>query len=100
MSSTNVRHRRSLRSAIPQRERAQAARRVSFAIAALLIGGCASSYYVNERTGERIPAHGPVENADLAACQAIYQRAFAQGPQLWYGEIVPDCMKARGWRLE
>jgi len=77
------------------------ARCAALASVALPCAGCASSqFYVNERTGERIPAHGQVENADLAACQAIYQRAWAQGPQLWYGEIVPECMKARGWRLE
>jgi len=71
------------------------------AIAALLAGCASSAYYVNERTGERIPAMGPSQNADLAACQAEYQRAFAQtGGQLWFGEIVPDCMKARGWRRE
>ena len=68
----------------------------------VFVAGCASSaYYVNEKTGERIPAFGPTHNADLAACQAEYQRAFAQtGGQLWFGEIVPECMKARGWRQE
>ena len=67
---------------------------------ALILAGCGGSSYVNERTGERIAAHGPSQNADLAACQAIYQRAFAAGPALWMGEIVPECMKARGWRQE
>lgn len=72
----------------------------STAALALALTGCAGSSYVNERTGERIPAHGPSQNADLAACQAEYQRAFAAGPALWMGEIVPACMKARGWRQE
>lgn len=75
--------------------------RVSTAcVVALALAGCAGSSYVNERSGERIPAHGPSQNADLAACQAEYQRAFAAGPALWMGQIVPECMKARGWRLE
>ena len=70
-------------------------------IVGLAVAGCASNaYYVNNATGERIAAHGQTQNADLAACQAEYQRAFAQGPALWMGEIVPACMKARGWRLE
>jgi hypothetical protein len=75
--------------------------RVSTACAvALVLAGCAGSSYVSERTGERIAAHGPSQNPDLAACQAEYQRAFAAGPALWMGQIVPECMKARGWRLE
>jgi hypothetical protein len=69
-------------------------------VIAALLGSCAGSQYVNERTGERLAAHGSSTNADLAACQAEYQRAFAAGPALWMGEIVPTCMKARGWRLE
>lgn len=70
-------------------------------IVVLAVAGCAgNAYYVNNATGERIAAHGPSRNADLAACQAEYQRAFAAGPALWLGEIVPACMKARGWRLE
>ena len=67
---------------------------------ALILVGCAGSYYVNEKTGERIPAAGPTQNADLAACQATYQQAFMQGPALWMGEIIPACMKDRGWRQE
>lgn len=67
---------------------------------AMLLAGCASASYVNVQTGERISASDATQNADLAACQAEYQRAFAQGPALWMGEIVPACMKARGWRQE
>lgn len=73
---------------------------LSTCLIALILAACGGSAYVNERTGERIAAHGPSQNADLAACQAEYQRAFAAGPALWMGEIVPTCMKARGWRLE
>jgi hypothetical protein len=70
-------------------------------IVGLAVAACASNaYYVNNVTGERIAAHGPSRNADLAACQAEYQRAFAAGPAIWMGEIVPACMKARGWRLD
>lgn len=72
----------------------------SICTVALVLAACGGTSYVNQRTGESIPAHGPSQNADLAACQAEYQRAFAQGPALWMGEIVPACMKARGWRLE
>jgi hypothetical protein len=69
--------------------------------AAVLLAGCASASYVNVQTGERISASGATQNADLAACQAEYQRTVAQqGVALWMGEIVPACMKARGWRQE
>ena len=67
----------------------------------LLLAGCASASYVNVRTGERVSTSDATQNADLAACQAEYQRTVAQqGIALWMGEIVPACMKARGWRQE
>ena len=61
---------------------------------------CGAQYYVNDASGVRVDANGPSDNPDLAACRAEYQRAFASGPALWMGQIVPECMKARGWRQE
>ena len=70
-------------------------------IAAVAVAGvltaCGGSSYFNSATGQTINAYGPTDNADLLACRAEYQRAFAQFSQAWMGEIVPDCMKMRGW---
>jgi len=71
----------------------------AIAVCALLTGCASSTSYVNLQTGQRISG-ADRQNPDLAACQAEYQRAFAQSPQLWMGEIVPMCMKARGWQQE
>jgi len=68
---------------------------------ALILAGCAGqAYYVNYATGQKVPAYGPSQNPDLTACREEYQRAFASGPALWMGHIVPDCMKSRGWSQE
>ena len=65
--------------------------------AAGVLAACGGSSYFNPATGQTINADGPTDNPDLTACRAEYQQAFAQGPQLWMGEIVPACMKMRGW---
>lgn len=68
---------------------------------ALILAGCGgNAYYVNYATGKRIPAYGPTQDPDLASCREEYQRAFAAGPALWMGEIVPNCMKSLGWSQE
>jgi ABC-type glycerol-3-phosphate transport system substrate-binding protein len=65
--------------------------------AAGLVAACGGSSYFNPATGQTISAYGPTDNPDLTACREEYQRAFAQYSQAWMGEIVPDCMKMRGW---
>jgi hypothetical protein len=70
---------------------------IAAATAAGLAAACGGSSYFNPSTGQTINAYGPTDNPDLAACRAEYQRAFAQYSQAWMGEIVPDCMKMRGW---
>jgi hypothetical protein len=67
----------------------------AFAAAALL-AGCQSTY-TNLATGQTISAYGATDNPDLLACRAEYQRVFAQYPSLHDGQIVPNCMSARGW---
>ena len=67
------------------------------AVIALLAGCAGSSSFYNPSTGQTISAHGPTDNPDLKACRAEYQTAFARDPQIWMGEIVPACMKMRGW---
>ena len=64
--------------------------------AAALLAGCQSTY-TNLATGQTISAVGATDNPDLLACRAEYQRIFAQYPSIYDGQIVPDCMKARGW---
>ncbi len=70
---------------------------VGVAAIAVLAACAGSSSYFNPATGQTINADGPTDNPDLTACRAEYQQAFAQGPALWMGEIVPACMKMRGW---
>ena len=70
---------------------------IAAATAAGLVAACGGSTYFNPATGQTISAHGPTDSPDLTACREEYQRAFAQGPQVWMGEIVPACMKMRGW---
>ena len=65
--------------------------------AVALLAGCQSASYTNLATGQTISAFGPTDNPDLAACRAEYQRIFAQYPSIHDGQIVPDCMRARGW---
>lgn len=65
--------------------------------AAGLFAACGGSTYVNSATGQTIGAYGPTDNPDLMACRAVYQEVFARAPQPGMGEIVPECMKARGW---
>jgi len=71
--------------------------RTLIAATALLAACAGATTYYNPSTGQTISALAPADNADLAACRAEYQAAFARGPQLWQGEIVPDCMEKRGW---
>jgi len=74
--------------------------RITGTIAAIatagLVAACSTTYF-NPATGQTINAEGPTDNPDLTACRADYQEAIAQGPALWMGEIVPACMKMRGW---
>ena len=70
---------------------------VGVAAIAVLAACAGASSYFNPATGQTISANGPTDNPDLTACRAEYQRAFAQYSQAWMGEIVPDCMKMRGW---
>ncbi|HTO46840.1 MAG TPA: hypothetical protein VML91_04310 [Burkholderiales bacterium] len=65
--------------------------------AAGIIAACGGSSYFNAATGQTINAYGPTDNPDLTACRALYQEVFARDPRAWMGEIVPDCMKMRGW---
>ena len=64
---------------------------------AAFVAACGGSSFYNPKTGETINAYGPTDNADLKACRELYQEAFARFSQAWMGEIVPDCMKQRGW---
>jgi outer membrane protein assembly factor BamE (lipoprotein component of BamABCDE complex) len=64
--------------------------------AAALLAGCQTTY-TNLANGQTISAVGATDNSDLAACRAEYQRIFAQYPSIHDGQIVPDCMRARGW---
>jgi ABC-type glycerol-3-phosphate transport system substrate-binding protein len=69
----------------------------ALAAAALLAACAGQSTYTNLATGQTISAFGSTDNPDLAACRAEYQRVFAQYPSIHDGQIVPDCMRARGW---
>ena len=69
----------------------------ALAAAALLTACAGQATYTNLATGQTISALGRTDNPDLAACRAEYQRVFAQYPSIHDGQIVPDCMSARGW---